>query len=93
MNDSGARKDTKDVPGASRSAWRAAVPLLLNDATDGAVQPSARSRLSEAPTASTYGSIAGSVSRPADGPWLPAATTTTSPCRQAFSAAAANGSS
>ena len=47
------------------------MPPLLNEATPGGFQPATESLLSDAPTAITYGSIAGSVSRPALLPSLP----------------------
>ena len=70
---------------------RVALPLLLKGATESSAVLYVPLG-SAAPTATTKGSMAGLSSMPAVGPRLPAATMTTIPLRQAFSTAAASGS-
>src|SRR5205085_7181801 len=89
--DPGSLSETIDWPGATRSTWR-----LLDPREENAGTVSSRlvavPLVSSAPTATTYGSVAGLSS---DGwllPLLPPATTTTMPARHAFSTAAASGS-
>ena len=89
MNEPGSRRLTTCMPGATTSTLRNVPPLL-----NGATNPSRGSRLplgSDAPTARIVGLYAGSVSR-ASLPSLPAAATTTMPCRHATSAAYDSGS-
>ena len=84
--DPGSRSPTTDFPGATKSGLRTPSPLLDQVGTESSVFDAVPFG-SEAPTAITYGSNAGSFSVSEPYPEFPADATMTIPLRHATSAA------
>ena len=90
--ESGASPPRIERPGATRSGSRLPSPTADQAGTGAATRVSeVTARVSAAPTAMTQGLIAGVSRRPSAVPWLPAATATVTPWRQAASTAYTSG--